>query len=160
MLPDRLDEGLLKLAGCCQEDDVLFLPGLYISHCFLCIQTSNYAIVWSAINNSERSMILQGDKLLYLTNSQFSLKVLIYCSLGNWAGFSTCSYFLPLSCKKEVITLELDILNILLLFLVTLSMFSRKFSLGGLLALTPLGDKRASASSLSTIISGKWQLHC
>lgn len=77
-----------------------FLSGLCISHSFLCIQTGNYAIRWSDINSSERSMSLQGDKLQYLTNSQFSLKVLIYCSLGSWAGFSTSSYFLPLSCKK------------------------------------------------------------
>jgi len=75
--------------------------------------------------------------------------------LGSWAGFSTSSYFLPLSCKKAAITLELDILNILLLFLVTLPVFSRKFSFGGLLALTPLGDNRPSTSSLSAVISGK-----
>lgn len=66
----------------------------------------------------------------------------------------------PVTSSCWAVTLELVILNILLLFSVTLPMFSRKFSLGGLLALTLLGDKTASASSLSTIISGKWQLHC
>lgn len=66
----------------------------------------------------------------------------------------------PVTSSCWAVTLELVILNILLLFSVTLPMFSRKFSLGGLLALTLLGDKTASASSLSTISSGKWQLHC
>lgn len=70
------------------------------------------------INNSERSITLQGDKLQYLTNSQLSLKVLIYCSLGSCTGFSTSSYLLSLSCKKEVNwTLELDIQKIAFLFL-------------------------------------------
>lgn len=74
-------------------------PGLCFSHCFLCIQTGNYGIVWSVNNNSERSMTLREEKLQYLTNSQFSFKILVYCSSGSWAGFSTSSYFLLLSCN-------------------------------------------------------------
>lgn len=74
-------------------------PKLYFSHCFLCIQTGNHAIVWWVINTSERSMTSHGEKLLCLRNSQFSFKVLIYCSLGSSAGFSTSSYFPRLSCN-------------------------------------------------------------
>lgn len=90
MLPDKLDEDLPKLAGCCQEDAILFLPPLFIFHSFVLIQTGNYAIVWSGISHSERSMTLEGDKLQYLSNSQFSVKALL---IESWAGFSTSSYF-------------------------------------------------------------------
>lgn len=153
MLPENLDEDLLEPAGCCQWDAVLFLDAMFFS---LLPLHSDWQLWNCAISYPKyrKKYDFTRGKITVLDKQPILFQGLIFCSLGSWADFSTSSYFLLLSCNFEAGHTEYTS--------PFLSYSSHVFQkvLSWRLALTLLGDKRASASSLSFIISGKRQLHC